>query len=58
MKGKIRCPKCGSENVEPYRHSAVGASKDSEKPNAKGPMTYECQNPKCGYEFSEDDLKK
>ncbi len=54
MEEKIKCPECGSENIEPYRHSAVGASIDSEKPSAKGPISYECRN--CGYEFTEENL--
>lgn len=57
MREEIRCPKCGGK-LEPINHSKVGASEEGRLPNADGPVTYVCQNPKCKHEFSEDDLKK
>lgn len=54
MKEKIKCPKCESDKLETFNHSKVGSSEKGKLPNAKGPVTYECQN--CGYEFTEDEL--
>ena len=55
---KIKCPKCRSDKLESFRHSGVRTSADPKLPNAKGSVTYECLNPKCRHEFSEDELNK
>ncbi len=56
MKEKIKCPNCGSDKLDSFRHSGTGSSNKGKKPNGKGPISYECQN--CEYEFTEDNLNK
>jgi rubredoxin len=56
MKEKRKCPKCGSDKLEPFNFPQVRASDTGELPRGKGLISYECQN--CGYEFIEGELDK
>lgn len=56
MEEKIKCPKCGSSNLEPSNESTIGSPNNPTLPDAEGPLTYECKD--CGYQFIEDDLKE
>ena len=53
MREEIKCPICGSDKLDSFRHSGTGSSNKGKKPNGKGPISYECQN--CEYEFTEDE---